>query len=76
MRQVARKIVALRAEQGYTQLDLALIAEVSRNQVVNIERAKDDSRSVGYPRFDTMYKLAWALRVTLEELVHLEIPED
>ena len=42
MRKIAKKIKELRKEKGYTQDDLAVLADIARSTLGNIETARND----------------------------------
>ncbi len=63
---VGDKLFALRQARGLSQSELARRAGVNRTSVVFTE----NGRTV--PRPSTARKLAWALDVTLDELLHGE----
>ncbi|RYZ13662.1 MAG: XRE family transcriptional regulator [Myxococcaceae bacterium] len=68
-RELGMRVFMRRAELNFTQLELANISGVSPNQIYNIERSRDPPKKVSYPRFDTIFKLARAFEVSVEELV-------
>jgi transcriptional regulator with XRE-family HTH domain len=61
---LADNLKRLRAERGYTQRQLADLANVSASYIQNIEK-----NQVTNPGCFPLYRLALALRVTLEELM-------
>lgn len=61
---LAENVGRLRAERGFSHRHLAHLAGVSPSYVSNIERGK-----VTNPGVFPAYRLALALRVTLEELM-------
>lgn len=73
---LGRKVAAARELRRMTQEELAHAAGISRNQVQNIERNRNNSRDPqtgrsgpGNPRVDTLYVLADALQVEITWLV-------
>lgn len=71
--------MARRVELGLTQEELAERAGVSRNQVQNIERNRNNSKDpeTGRPgpanaRLDTVFRLAAALEISVTDLIDPE----
>lgn len=69
------RVRALREEHGLTQEQLAERAGISRNQVQNIEHSRNNTKDAsgrpgpGNARLDTVFKLAYALKVSPVELI-------
>lgn len=70
------KVVALREARSLTQEQLAGLTGISRNQIQNIERSRNNQRNAstgrpgpGNPRLDTLFALADALGVDISYLV-------
>ncbi len=73
---LGRKVAAAREARSLTQEQLAALTGISRNQIQNIERNRNNTRdpSSGRPgpgnaRLDTIYLLADALHVDVTWLV-------
>lgn len=73
---MGRRIEERRRELGMTQEQLAEAAGISRNQVQNIEKNRNNSKhpKTGQPgpgnaRLDTVFRLAAALDVTVQDLI-------
>jgi len=71
------RVRARRVEMGLTQEALAHQAQISRNQIQNIEHSRNNNRDAGgrrtggtgNPRLDTIWALADALEVSVAWLV-------
>ena len=63
---LAKKIRELRAERGWTQLDLAKRSGLDRGYIANLE----GSKSIQRPSADAFLKLASAFKIKPEELYH------
>ncbi len=73
---LGRKVAARREQRGLTQERLAELSGISRNQIQNIERSRNNSTDPrtgrpgpGNARLDTIYRLADALEVEVAWLV-------
>lgn len=73
---LGRKVAATRELRGLTQERLAELTGISRNQIQNIERSRNNTTdpTTGRPgpgnaRLDTIYRLADALEVDVAWLV-------
>ncbi|KAA0989705.1 helix-turn-helix transcriptional regulator [Dyadobacter aurulentus] len=62
---VGKRIVQLRTEKGWSQSDLARACEKDRQSIERIENGKVS------PSLYSLYEIALALGVRLEELVYL-----
>jgi transcriptional regulator with XRE-family HTH domain len=76
---MGRLVASRRLELGLTQEELAERAGVSRNQIQNIERNRNNSKdpATGRPgpanaRLDTVFRLAAALDLSVAELIDAE----
>jgi transcriptional regulator with XRE-family HTH domain len=75
--ELGARLRALREARDLTQEELAHRAGISRNQVQNIERSRNntrlsagrDVRGPGNPRLDTLFALALALDVEVVDLL-------
>jgi transcriptional regulator with XRE-family HTH domain len=81
---MGQKVRRLRERRNWTQEELAHKVGMSRNQIQNIERSRNNSRDPltgrlgrGNPRLDTIYLLADVLGVKAAVLIdpELELPE-
>lgn len=59
----SQNLKRLRQARGLSQQALADIAEISRNQISNLERNRSTKRSMSDPALSTVYKLALALEI-------------
>lgn len=73
---LGRKVAATREARSLTQEELAALTGISRNQIQNIERNRNNTKDpeTGLPgpanaRLDTLYLLADALQVEVTWLV-------
>lgn len=73
--QLAHQVEERRRKHGWTQEDLAEKAGISRNQVQNIERNRNNTRGPdgkpgpANPNLDTVFALAHALDCTVSDLI-------
>jgi len=68
---VGRAIKKLRERNGMTQGDIARATGLERSYVSRLEGGK-----INYPRLKTVYKLAHALGVSVDEFVKIAISND
>jgi transcriptional regulator with XRE-family HTH domain len=75
-RRLAEKIIELRQRRGFTQEALAERSGLSRNQIQNIERCRNNTRDPetgrhgrGNPTLDTVFQLADALDIPVAILI-------
>ena len=82
--ELGRRVFELRRRRQLTQEALSELSGVSRNQIQNIERSRNNTRDPktgrlgrGNPRLDTIYLLADVLGVKPAVLIdpELELPE-
>jgi len=72
---LARQVEERRRKQGWTQEDLAELSGISRNQVQNIEKNRNNVRDangrsgLANPNLSTLFALADALQCTVSELI-------
>jgi transcriptional regulator with XRE-family HTH domain len=76
---LGRKVYELRRDRDLTQEGLSDLSGISRNQIQNIEHSRNNQReaSTGHPgpgnaRLDTVFRLAYALKVDVTYLVDPE----
>ena len=60
-----KNLVKIRKEKGWSQEKLAVESDISYNTIIKIERG-----AIKNPKIDTVFKLANALEITIDELVN------
>lgn len=78
-RRLGETVYQRRTELGWTQEELAEKADISRNQIQNIEKNRNNTKDpkTGLPgpnnaRLDTVFKLAVALDLRVRDLIDPE----
>ena len=61
---IAKTVKRLRGKAGISQENLARLADVSNNTIINIEAGKQDN-----PTIETLKKIAKALNAPIEDVI-------
>lgn len=67
------RVATLRGLRGLTQEGLAERTGLSRNQIQNIERNRNNQQGFGNPRLETIVRLAVALEVDATYLISSDL---